>query len=215
MSNGRPDQTDLAGDLAYVRALAEEGRDAPLLGGAYYLLWGGLMGGAALVAFLGLVGVISLGRGGAFVPWAAAGVIGWIGSMMLARRHARKPGTFTLGNRTAAATWIAVGVFMTVFWIALIFAHDDFTDLGVPRYFLFYLMFPVAFGVYGVAFYATAVAARAGWLKIFAGLSWAFCIAALFLAGSVYQFLAGSLGCFVCAALPGFILMRGEPQEIV
>jgi hypothetical protein len=215
MSKTQTDQTDLAGELAYVRALAEEGRDAPLLGGAYYLLWGGLMGAAALVAFLGLVGVISLGRGGAFVPWAAAGVIGWVVSMLFSRRHGKKPGTFTLGNRTAAATWLAVGIFMTVFWVALIFVHDDFTALGVPRYFLFYLMFPVAFGVYGVAFYATAVAARANWLKIFALLSWAFSIGALFLAGSVYQFLAGSLGCFVCAALPGLLLMRGEPQEIV
>lgn len=215
MSETQPDRSDLASDLAYVRALAEEGRDAPLVGGVYYLLWGGLMGGAALVAFLGLAGVVSLGRGGAFVPWAAAAAIGWIASMLLSRRRAKMPGTFTLGNRTAAATWLAVGMFITVFWAALLFAHDDFTALGVPRYFLFYLMFPVAFGVYGVAFYATAVAARADWLKIFAVLSWGFSIAALFLAGSVYQFLAGALGSLVCAALPGLLLMRGEPQEIV
>jgi hypothetical protein len=95
------------------------------------------------------------------------------------------------------------------------FAHDNFTALGVPPYFLFAMMFPVAFGVYGVAFYASAVAARLDWLKWFALLSWGFSIASLFLAGSDYQFLLGAAGSFACAALPGLLLMREEPKEIV
>lgn len=206
---------DLASELAYVRSLAEEGRDAPLVGGIYYVIWGGLMGAASLTAFLMLTGVLPLGPAGAFLPWVAAGGLGWLCSMMLWRRHGRKPGTMTLGNRTAAATWLAVGLFMTVFWFALIFVHDDFTSIGVPRYFLFSFMFPIAFGVYGVAFYATAVAARAPWLKLFAFLSWGFSIATLFFSGDAYQFLLGSAGCFACAALPGVLLMRGEPKEII
>ena len=35
---------ELVSELAYVRTLAEEGRDAPLIGGRYYVIWGGLMG---------------------------------------------------------------------------------------------------------------------------------------------------------------------------
>ncbi len=215
MRNTQSENAELASDLAYVRALAEEGRDAPLLSGGYFLLWGGLMGAAALAFFLGLVGVVSYGRGGAFIPWAAAVLIGWVGSILLARRYKTRPGTFTLGNRTASATWRAVGVFITLFWVALLFAHDNFTAFGVPRYFLFFLMFPLSFGVYGIAFYATAVAARANWLKLFALLSCGFSIGALFLAGSVYQYLLGAVGCFLCVALPGYLLMREEPQEIV
>ena len=206
---------DMASDLAYVRSLAEEGRDAPLVGGAYYVIWGGVMGAASLLSYLTLTGVISLGMPGMFGPWIAAGVIGWVASMTLARRSGRKPGSLTLGNRTAAATWFAVGVFMTAFWVALIFVHDDFTAFGVPPYFLFTMMFPIAFGVYGVAFYASAVAARARWLKIFAFLSWGFSIASLFVAGSAYQFLLGAAGCIACAALPGWLVMRGEPKEII
>ena len=159
--------------------------------------------------------MISVGPAGLFGPWAAAGIIGWIASMTLARRRGSKPGAMTLGNRTAAATWFSVGIFMTVFWIALIFAHDDFTQFGVPKFFLFTLMFPIAFGVYGIAFYASAVAARAHWLKSFAFISWAFSITALFMAGAPYQFLVGAAGCFACAVLPGLMLMRGEPKEIV
>lgn len=206
---------DLASELAYVRSLAEEGRDAPLIGGVYYVLWGGLMGVAALIFYLSVTGVLPIGRAGLLAPWIVAGVVGWIVSLSLGRRGGAKPGALTLGNRTASATWLAVGLFMTAFWIAMMFVHDDFVAFGVPRYFLFSMMFPVAFGLYGVAFFATAVAARAPWLKYFAYLSWAFSVGAMFLAGSDTQFLLGSAGCFACATLPGALLMRAEPKEIV
>lgn len=206
---------DLASELAYVRSLAEEGRDAPLVGGIYYLIWGGLMGVAALIVFLVVTGVLALGRPGVFLPWMIAAAIGWAASMMIGRNGSRKPGALTLGNRTGRAVWFSVGVFMTLFWITLMVVHDNFTAYGVPAYFLFSLMFPVAFGLYGVAFFATAVAARLKWLIGVALLSWAFSAASLFLLASDYQFLLGAAGCFTCAALPGYLLMRGEPKDIV
>ncbi len=206
---------DLASDLAYVRALAEEGRDAPLIGGNYYLLWGGLMGAAALLSYFAVTDVLNVGRQGLFGLWIAAGLIGWAVSVGLGRRTGAKPGAMTLGNRTAGAVWFSIGVFMTLFWIALMIIHDNFTAQGVAPYFLFSMMFPVGFGLYGVAFYATAVAARLDWLKGFAVLSWAFSVASLFFSGSDYQFLVGAAGSFTCAALPGVLLMRQEPKEIV
>lgn len=209
------EQSALASDLAYVRSLAEEGRDAPLVGGIIYVLWGVAMGAAALCAFLILSGVPLLAGIPVLVPWTVAGVGAWILCMVIGRHMGAKPGAFTMGNQTARAVWFSVGIFMTLFWVGLMFVHDDFTSFGVPRYFLFSLMFPVAFGVYGIAFYATAVAARLDWLKGFALLSWAFAVAALFLMTSNYQFLLGAAGCFSCAALPGLLLMRQEPKEII
>ncbi|WP_428406992.1 hypothetical protein [Hyphococcus sp.] len=213
--DGARHQAALASDLAYVRSLAEEGRDAPLVSGVFYVLWGGLMSAASLAAFLILAGLFSLGGLPVIAPWVIAGVFGWIGSMVLGRRMGARPGVFTLGNRTARDVWLAVGVFMTAFWIGLMIVHDDFTAYGVPPYFLFSLMFPVAFGVYGIAFFATATAARLDWLKIFALLSWGFAVAALFLMTSNYQFLLGAAGCFFCAVAPGLMLMRQEPKDIV
>ena len=127
------DPSALASELAYVRSLAEEGRDAPLIGGVYYVLWGGLMGAAALVAFFILTGTLSLGPAGPFIPWVVAGLCGWGLSMTLGRRAGGKPGSLSLGNRTSSATWFAVGVFMTLFWLALVFVHDNFIGAGVPR----------------------------------------------------------------------------------
>ncbi len=206
---------DIASELAYVRSLAEEGRNAPLIGGRYYLIWGGLIGLTALFSYMNGVGAIDLGFMGGFAPWIAAGLIGWVLSFTVGRRTCEKPGALTIGNQTASSVWFAVGIFMTLFWIALIVAHDNFTSIGVPEYFLFSLMFPVAFGIYGVAFFATATAARLGWLRYFSYLSWGFCVLALFLLDSPHQLLVGALGSFVCAALPGVLLMRREPGDII
>ncbi len=206
---------DLRDDLAYVKALAEEGRDTPLVNGAFYVLWGGLMSAAALIVYVDNVGLINLGAAGGLPPWLTAFVIGWAGSMVIGRKTHSKPGAMTIGNRTAASVWFAVGLFISAFWITLMIVHDNFTALGVPPYFLFSLVFPIAFGLFGVAFFATATAARANWLRYVAFLAWAFSIITLVLAASVHQMLAAAIGVFACSVVPGFILMRSEPSEIV
>lgn len=205
----------LATELAYVRSLAEEGRDAPLVSGIYYVIWGGLMGIASLIVFLSQVGILQLGAAGIYAPWVVAAVIGWALSLSRGRGRRVKPGSLTLGNRTARDVWFSVGVFLTLFWGVLFFVHDNFTAYGVPEYFLFMMMFPVSFGIYGIAFFATAAAARQSWLRWFALLSWAVSGASLFLLASEYQFLLGALGCVGCALAPGLLLMRQEPRDIV
>lgn len=204
--------TQLAAELASMRAIAEQGRDAPLVGGVFYMLWGGLMGVSSFIVFLAESEIIALWRYGHVTIWAAAGVIGWVMSMVIGARMGGRPGALTLGNQTARAVWFAVGALMTVLWIALMFAHDNFTALGVPRFFLFGMMFPIAFGVYGIAFYATAVAARQRWLYAFALLSWGFCVAGLFFLDSAVQFALGAAGSIACAFTPGLLMVLREPK---
>ena len=83
-----------------------------------------------------------------------------------------------------------------------------------PR-FLYGMMFPVAFGLYGIAFFATAVAARLDWMRGFAVASWIFAVAGLYFIGDARQFLVGAAGSLLCAGLPGVLMMRREPSEIV
>lgn len=206
---------DLAEDIAYVRSLAEEGRNAPLIGGLFYVIWGGLIGLAALLDYLDHIGAISLGGFDGLAPWVGALTLGWILSFTIGRRMGRKPGAMTIGNRTAMSVWFAVGVFMTAFWLTLMAVHGNYVEAGLPRYFLFSLMFPVSFGLYAVAFYATAVAARLSWLKLVAAASLGFSMLSLFFLASAQQMLIAAIGSLVCAFLPGVILMRREPSEIV
>ena len=199
--------------LAEMRALAEEGRDAPLINGFMYVLWGGLIGAAALVVFANNMGWINLGSAGGYAPWLLAIGGGWILSFFYGPKFARKRGAATIGNRTAMSVWFAVGLSLTGFWLMLMAAHDNFTHIGVPPYFLFNLMFPVAFVLYGVAFFATATAARAPWLRWIALIAWVCAAASLALMGSGYQMLIAAIGSFACALVPGLILMRGESKD--
>jgi hypothetical protein len=206
---------DMADELAYVRSLAEEGRNAPLVGGVIYVIWGGLIGAAALVQYASLAGVISLEGALGWAPWFAAFALGWTLSLFAGRRANAKPGARTVGNRTASSAWFAVGLFISGFWITLFLVHDRYVAVGVPDYFLFSLMFPIAFGLYGVAFFASATAARLDWLRWFALAAWGFSFATMFLLNNSLQMLVAAIGTLVCALLPGVILMRREPSDIV
>mgnify|MGYP000227019516 FL=1 len=152
---------------------------------------------------------------GGAVPWLVAGALGWALSFTVGGAAGKKPGAMTLGNKTAMAAWLGVGIFMTVFFAAAMLLHYAPSSFSNRPPYIFLLMFPVAFGLYGVAFMATATASRLAWLNIFSALSWAFSVICLVFAGSVHQLLAGSIGTFLCAALPGLLLMRAEPRDIV
>ncbi|NOX95345.1 MAG: hypothetical protein GXP04_09710 [Alphaproteobacteria bacterium] len=206
---------DIRDDLAYVKALAEEGRDTPLVNGVIYVIWGLLIGLVSLLSYAANVGWLALGVFNSIWPWVVVFALGWALSMYFGGRSGVKPGASTLGNRTANAVWLGVGIFITGFWITLMFVHDNFTTIGVPAYFLYGLMFPISFGLYGVAFFATATAARIAWLRWVAVLAWIFAALSLVLMGSAQYLLVGGIGTLLCAALPGVILMRNEPSEIV
>ncbi len=206
---------DIKDDLAYVKALAEEGRDTPLVNGVIYLIWGTLIGLVSLLSYADNLGWLDLGVLDGVWIWVGALAIGWALSFYLGKRSGAKPGASTLGNRTSSAVWFGVGVFVTLFWVTLMFVHDDFTAMGVPEYFLFGLMFPVSFGLYGVAFFATATAARVDWLRWVAVLAWGFSVLSLITMHNEHHLLVGGVGTLLCAALPGFILMRREPSQIV
>ena len=206
---------NLADDLAYVRSLAEEGAHAPLVGGRFYVIWGGLMAAASLVVYLNSLGVTKFGAAGFIAPWFVALAIGWPLSFLIRRGVRAKPGAATLGNKTAGSVWTAVGIFVTMYFCASFFAHDNYVDFGVPPYFLYSLLYPIGFGLYGVAFLATAVAARVKWLNYFALASFGFSACSMFFLASAHQFLIGAFGLAVCALTPGIILMRREPADIV
>lgn len=207
---------ELADEVAYVKTLAEEGRNAPLVGGVMYVIWGGLMGAASLFAYARGAAGVDLG---AFLngagPWTIAFVCGWALSFWFGARRSRKPGALTIGNRTANAAWLGVGIFMSAFWLAGLAFHDNLEGAGLRPFALFTLMFPLAFGLYGVAFLTTATAARLDWMRGFAVASWLFSVATLYFAGDARQLLLGAIGSLVCAMAPGLVLMRREPSDIV
>lgn len=207
---------DLASEIAYVKTLAEEGRNAPLVGGALYLIWGLVIGVAAFVTWLRAAAVVAVpGFIGDTIFWIIAIAVGWGLSFFIGPKIGAKPGALTIGNKTATAAWFGVGVFLLIYWLALIALQGRFAAAGVPPNAMFGTMFPVVFGVYGIAFYTTASAARLDWMRGFAIAAWIFSVASLYYLSDATQLLIAAAGSLICAALPGVLLMRREPSDIV
>ena len=87
-----PETSDPAADLALIRRMMHEGRQAATVDGTHLLIWGTLLG----LGFLGQFVVITRGHGGASATvWAPVILIGWVLSFWLGYRQAlcyRLPG---------------------------------------------------------------------------------------------------------------------------
>ena len=205
---------DVSNDLAYVRAIAEEGRNAPLTGGLMFVWWGSVIGLTALLFYFAnrLMDLPAIAQIGI---WSAGLIIGWgAGHFIFESKVSKIPGGSTFGNKTAATAWQAVGLFITVYWLALtvnFFLQDKANWAGV----LYATMFPVSFGLFGVTYMVTATAVNQDWLKLVALASWAIMVVMILTIASPYTLLFGALGCLLVVVLQGLKMMRDQPSEIV
>jgi hypothetical protein len=195
-------------DLARLRSIAEEGRAAPLLGGAHLLLWGGAMTIALLINWAVADGMLPWPGWSLAISWLGIALAAWIGSFLLGRSKEGKPGEFTIGNRIERAVWTSVGAFLSLLALAL-FARASFEgDAGAWA--LFSIMPPVGFGAYAIALTATAVAA--GGSRLPAWLSLGFAVATTISIGDPSQYLIAAAGVALVTLPGGFRQLRAEPR---
>ncbi len=201
----------LASDLAYVRDLAEAGQNAPLLGGRFLVLWGGLV----TLAYLGhyALATRAFGPGPEYLwtLWGCFIVIGITGQLVIQRLMPEKAGAASAGNRVQSTLWTVSGCMLFAFYMGVIARHLLFKD-GLEG---FYWSVPVAIGLYGIGQLVTGWMAQNGALK-FAGLAaFAGTFAAAIVSGTEYVWLVGAGVAFFAVFLPGLMLLRHEPAEIV
>ena len=203
---------ELVQDLSYVRALAEEGRHAPLLGGSFLLFWGVLNAVAYLLQWTLLAHILPAAQSGigfAYL-WTTYGVIGAAGSTILSRRMRDKPGRSAIGVRAEKAIWrgvsLAIGV-VAVGCIARMFIdHDVRAPNGILG---------PAFALFGAALTATAAMSGEKWLWPFAALALLAGVTFGMFANEPPVYLAAAAASVLVLAVPGLTLVRREPSAIV
>lgn len=179
---------DLLDDLAYARALAEEGRHAPLIGGLIEGLWRGAVG---------------------FV-WIGFAALSSIGVFVLRARVGAKPGGSAMANRVDARVWEGVAITIAVLAVSILtraVLSGDFTLAGA--------IMASGFGLYGVPLFVTACISDQRWLRSIAVLSWITSAALWFFLAEPWAYLIASAACLVVLVGPGIVLMRREPAAIV
>lgn len=198
---------EMLSDLAYARTLAEEGRSAPLLGGAHLSFWGVLVA----IAFTGqwaiLEGRLPYFGGAAFASlWMSFGVAAAIGAVLLRQRIGSKPGLTTIGARTEHAVWSAAGfaIFAVVVGslARMVMTQDPTAPNAIPG---------AAFALYGAALFATAEISGHVWLKRFAWLSFSAALTLCLFANENWAYLVGAAASLLVLLVPGIILLRREP----
>lgn len=202
---------DLADDLAYVRTVAEEGRQAPLLGGSWLVFWGVLTAAAWVAQWALLTGRLADGAGWSFAAlWAGYGVAAGLGMALLRRRLRDRPGQAAIGNRVERAVWVAAAWALLAITTGAIGRMALAGDYRAPD-----AIAVAAFAIYGLALMTTAGIAKETWLAAFAFLS--FIIAAILgvYLISTWFYLAAAAGVVLVLVLPGVILLNREPATTV
>lgn len=201
----------LSSDLAYLRDLAEAGENAPLLGGPFLAMWGGLVSLAYAGHYIISQGMFGLDPAAYWMMWAGFGVIGGIGQYLLVKGQRKKPGRASAGNRVQGILWTTSGMFMFVYFAGVMVRFVS-TGEGIEG---FYWSVPMVLGIYGIGQFVTGAISGQPALK-FAGIAaFAGVLAAVFLTGTEYIWLVGAASAFAAVCVPGLLMMRAEPAETV
>ncbi len=179
-------------ELSRLRAIAEEGRNAPLLGGWHMILWGAAIALALLVNWAVIQRILPWPGQAIAISWFAIVLAAWAGSVLLGRSQAGRRGAATMGNRLERTVWVTAGAFLATFAIALFVRAALSGDPSDWAWFA--VMQPVTFGVYAVALNASAVAGNSKAGRPFVLLSLALAAITALLIGNAEQYLVASAG---------------------
>ena len=187
-------------DIAFMRALAQEGQDAPLRSGPVLLASGLIFGTASAVAWIG--GVRGLITSGWTYPliYLVASVSFVLVMGALRRRGGASEGS--AANRATRIAWSGVGAAIWTMAIALILIGMRTGDWRVMT------AFPsVIFAIYGAAWMIAAAMARIRWIWLVAVGSFALALALGWVAADpATLYGVFSLGIFLVVAAPGLAL---------
>jgi len=194
------DQDALRDDIAFMRALAEEGRVGPLVGGSVLLVSGLAFGSASLAVWANLTWKL------VHSAWAIPGV--WMVSMVVFMTYLF--GSKVLRSRGGGASkalgmaWSGAG--WAIFFVGLslvvmaVHGHDGYVVSA---------FMPFILAIYGSAWFLGAALTQTRWLYAVAFASFGMAlVVAWFASEGAALYLVYALSLYVLAALPGGILAR-------
>lgn len=199
---------ELLSDLAYARTLAEEGRQAPLIGGAYLVLFGILLAVAYTAHWAMLTGQLPPTYAG--WVWGGFGLCAFAGVTALRGRTQKMPGAAAVGNRAERIVWRGVSAAILVVVAGTVLRSIFTGEYGATN-----AIMGAGFGLYGVALFATAQIGGHRWLSAFAYLAWIISGVLWFYVSEPWAYLLAAGGSVLVLLIPGLVSMRGEPSKTV
>ena len=197
-------------DIAYMRNLAHEGRHAPLLAGPILVTAAIVFGSTSLIQWAIQSGLIRLNPWSQLWIWVVAGAVFAVALTVLIGRIKKKSGFNSAGNKAVGSAWEAVGYGIFVTWLALVAL-----SVKTGNWSWMAVMPTAVLVAYGSAWMIAAAMTRTRWMSMTALAAYVGAVAVAWFVGSPLIYLAYAAVLFAVALVPGLILMRQEPAEIV
>lgn len=202
---------ELLQDVAYARALAEEGRQAPLLGGSYLMFWGVLNAAAFIAHWSILTGYLPYLGGMIFaIVWGGYGLIAALGMFALRARACTKPGGNAVGTRAERAAWGGAGLALVAIVAGSLARMFMTQDPTAPN-----AIFGAAYAIYGATLFGVATLSGQTWMRGFAWLAFGVALTLCLFANDDWAYLYAAIGSLLVLAWPGALLLKREPAAIV
>jgi hypothetical protein len=202
----------LKGDIAFMRGLAQEGRRAPLLGGAVLLAAGLIFSAATLASWAMAARLILLPAFWSLGIWLVATAAFYMVFAVLAGHWRRngKAGALTATNRAFRWAWGAGGCAMTAISVgSTLLAFRLHTSLV-------FAAFPtIVLSIYGAAWMISTVLSDRWWVRWVAAGCFLAAIGLPLAPNAQVESLAFAAALLLLMAAPGAVLMREEPSGLV
>ena len=197
-------------DLAYLRAMAAEGRTAPFFGGSVLIAAGAVFGAAALTHWAIVSGLLTLPRWALLPIWLTAGALFYVALVAVQRGMRGRPGAEAVSNRASGWAWAAAGWAIAAIGLGLIVAAYRTGEALV-----FDLFAVVILGLYGSAWAFSAIVTRTKWLMGVAIASYGMAVVSAWFVGTSTLYLIYAVALVLLAAVPGLVLRSREPSQVV
>lgn len=198
------DQDAIRDDIAFMRALAEEGRNAPLIGGPMLLAAGLCFGSASLAIWLNQTFALVTSSWAFFAIWTVSLAV--FLAVLVATKATRRTGAGA--SRAIGVAWSGGGLSIFFVGLSLAVMAVRTNDAHVANAFL-----PFILSIYGSAWFVAAALSKTRWLYAVAAGAFAFALlTAWFASEGVIVFLIYALGLYALVAAPGYVLMRRARQ---
>lgn len=197
-------------DIAFMRALAEEGSQVPMLGGGISAAAGLIFGLASVLHWMVQAGILRVNQWVFLGIWVGAGVLFGIACGILIKRTRSQAGANSSVNKATGSAWSSVGfAIFTTFLGMLAIAWVTKSEQ------VFYIFPVMILALYGAAWSVAADMSGRGWIRVVALASFAGAVLMGLLTNHPMQMLAYAGALLLLAFVPGLILMRQEPSDTI
>lgn len=197
--------SDLQSDIDYMKSLAQDGQRGPLRNGVTLMAAGLIYAAASVAQYPVALNILPQSGNLSAAIWLISTFVFVIVAVTAGRRS--RSAVCNAGNRAAGAAWsaVAIAIVATIATLALVGRTSEEAVHAAVSF-----ITPAVLILYGIGWWVSASMNGGGWLRWVSLSSFAAAPLVALLADRPEQLLAYAACLILFAAVPGFILMRGE-----